>query len=130
MDIRHLRLFLTTLEHGNITAAASALGITQPALSKQLARLEEVFGVPLLERLPRGVKTSAQGKILRDHAKSIEASYRSAVRHLGSPGGAEAGEIAVGAGYFWLHGFLPRAVANLVAEQPEARIRIVADVPK
>ena len=130
MDIRHLRLFLKTLEHGNITAAAHDLGITQPALSKQLSRLEEEFGVKLLERLPRGVQPSAFGKILSDHAKSIEASYTSALRHLDNTSASAGAEISIGAGYYWLNGLLPRAVACLVKERPNARIRIIAGVPE
>ena len=130
MNLHHLRLFITTLEHGNITAAANALGITQPALSKQLGRLEEDFGVKLLERLPRGVKPTAAGKVLADHAKSVEASYRSAVRLMESVTKSETGEVSVGAGYYWMNGFLPRAVAELVSEFPDARVRIVAGVPE
>ena len=129
MNLHHLRLFVTTLEHGNITAAAVALGITQPALSKQLGRLEEDFGVPLLERLPRGVQPTPAGKVLADHAKSVDASYRSAVRLMKSVTKSEIGEVSVGAGYYWLNGFLPRAVAELVSDYPEARVRIVAGVP-
>ncbi len=130
MDIRHLRLFLKTLEHGNITSAAAELGISQPALSKQLSRLEEEFEVELLERLPRGVRPSAMGKILHDYAKSIDASYRSALRHLESARNDDDEETTIGSGYYWLNGLLPRAVAQLVQDRPGARIRIVAGVPE
>ena len=130
MDIRHLRLFLKILEHGKISAAAADLGISQPALSKQLSRLEKELGTELLERLPRGVLPSPTGRILLDYAKSIDASYRSALRHIESTRKEDFSEITVGAGYYWLNGLLPRAVARLVSDHPGVRIKIVAGVPE
>ena len=130
MDIRHLRVFMKVLEHGNITAAANDLGISQPALSKQLSRLEREFGLSLLERLPRGVQPSEHGKILEHYARSIDANYRSALRHLGSASGREDGEITIGAGFFWLQGPLPRAMARLSGVYPRAKIKIVGGVPE
>lgn len=130
MDLRHLDLFMTTLEHGNITSAAQSLGITQPALSKQLARLEAEFGVDLLERLPRGVQPTAEGAILLDHARSIRSTYKSAVRQLSTITKTSGSEITVGAGYYWLNGLLPRAIARLIAQNPDIKICIAADVPE
>ena len=130
MDIRHLRLFLTVLDHGNISAAAQELGISQPALSKQLGRLEQECGMLLLERLPRGVRPTRQGTILADYARSIDASYRSALRHLADRENDNHDEISVGAGFFWLNGLLPRAVAHVVSKHPNARIKILAGVPE
>lgn len=130
MNLHHLHLFLTTIEHGNITAAAHALGISQPALSKQLSRLEQDFDTALLKRLPRGVQPTAAGAILADHARSVEASYRSAVRLMDSVKKGGSAQISVGAGYYWLNGFLPQAVAALVSDHPEAQVRIEAGVPE
>ncbi len=129
VDIRHLRLFLKTLEHGNITSAAADLGMSQPALSKHLSRLEEELEVKLLDRLPRGVQPSHFGKILGDYAKAIDANYRSALRHLDSAKDADRGEIVVGAGFYWLNGLLPEAVAQLASKYPQASVKITAGVP-
>jgi len=130
VDIRHLRLFMTVVDHGSITAAADELGLSQPALSKHLSRLENELETTLLERLPRGVRLTPTGRILFDYAKSIDASYRSALRQIGSARTGEVTEISIGSGYFWLNGFLPKAVALLIADYPDVRVKIVSGVPK
>lgn len=129
MDIRHLRLFMTVVDHGSITAAAEALGLSQPALSKHLSRLESELETTLLERLPRGVRPSNTGRILFDYAKSIDASYRSALRQIDSTTAGQVTQITIGSGYFWLNGFLPKAVALLVSAHPDLRVNIVSGVP-
>ena len=54
LDLRLLRYFVAIAECGSFTDAAVALGVTQPALSQGLRRLEDVMGLPLLKRGPRG----------------------------------------------------------------------------
>ncbi len=55
MNQRQLEVFLAAARHGNITAAANELFLTQPTASYQLRLLEEEFGSPLFERRARGV---------------------------------------------------------------------------
>ncbi|WP_421849707.1 LysR family transcriptional regulator [Oricola sp.] len=129
MDVRHLRLFMTVVDRGSITAAAEELGLSQPALSKHLSRLEAELETKLLVRLPRGVRPSRTGQILFDYAKSIDASYRSALRQIDGAKEAQIAEITIGSGYFWLTGFLPKAVALLVGEHPDIRVNIETGVP-
>lgn len=129
MDIRHLRLFMKVVDHGSITTAAEELGMSQPALSKHLSRLETELEVKLLERLPRGVRASPSGKILFDYAKSIDASYRSALRQIDNTKHSKVTEISVGSGYFWLYGMLPRAIARLVSTHPNVKVNVKTGVP-
>ena len=65
MELRHLRYFVTAAELGSITRAAEKLFIAQPPLSAQLKQLEEEVGVPLLVRLPRGVRLTEAGDGVR-----------------------------------------------------------------
>lgn len=55
MRLEQISYFLSVAEHGNITAAARSLYISQPALSKQITLLEQEIGLPLFERQARGV---------------------------------------------------------------------------
>lgn len=71
MDIKQLRYFLATVDHRNMTRAADALHIAQPALSQQIAGLERFFGSKLLERSARGVQPTAAGEVLYRHAKGL-----------------------------------------------------------
>lgn len=54
MRLEQISYFLSVAEHGNITAAARSLYISQPALSKQITLLEQEIGLPLFERQARG----------------------------------------------------------------------------
>jgi DNA-binding transcriptional LysR family regulator len=54
-DWNLVRAFLVTAEEGSLSAAARALGLTQPTLSRQVAGLEEELGVSLFERVGKGV---------------------------------------------------------------------------
>ena len=63
--------FLTVVEAGKILAAADRLAITQPALSRVIAKLEDRFGGRLFERIPTGVRLTVLGTMVagfaRDH---------------------------------------------------------------
>ncbi|MCB0357363.1 MAG: LysR family transcriptional regulator [Bdellovibrionales bacterium] len=71
MNLQQLTTFCTVLSEGSMTAAASKLYLTQPAVSQQIRNLEEEVGVELLERGVRKVKPTLQGQLLFDYAKKI-----------------------------------------------------------
>lgn len=64
MQFRHLRYFVKIVEAGSFSRAASLIHIAQPALSKQIAELEDEFGVTLLHRSARGITPTAAGETL------------------------------------------------------------------
>jgi DNA-binding transcriptional LysR family regulator len=68
LDLRRLRIFAAVAETGSFTAAATALYLTQPAVSQQMAILEREAGVPLLERVPRGIRLTPAGQLLAERA--------------------------------------------------------------
>ena len=73
MDLRVLRYFLTVAREGNISSAASRLGVTQPTLSRQLQELESEFHIKLFNRGCRGrtLTLTEKGAILRHRAEEI-----------------------------------------------------------
>lgn len=71
MDTRLLEYFLAIAEEGNMTRAAENLHVTQPTLSKQLRKLEEMLGVELFERANRRMILTDAGLKLRDRARVI-----------------------------------------------------------
>ncbi|MFC3124362.1 LysR substrate-binding domain-containing protein [Pseudoroseomonas globiformis] len=97
MDVRQLRYFLGVAEAGSFSAASVRLGIVQPALSQQVARLEADLGVALMVRNSRGIALTSAGEVLRDRATILLRdlqSTREAV--LTEAGGPVKGSVTVG----------------------------------
>jgi LysR family transcriptional regulator, nitrogen assimilation regulatory protein len=85
MDTHRLKYFLRIAEEGSITRAASALGIAQPALSRQIRLLEEDLGVSLFRRTRRGVQLTDEGERLRASTAAPLRQLELAVQYAGSP---------------------------------------------
>jgi LysR family nitrogen assimilation transcriptional regulator len=71
MQFRQLRYFVKIVDAGSFSRAASVVHVAQPALSQQIAELEERFGIMLLQRSARGVRPTAAGEILYKEASAI-----------------------------------------------------------
>lgn len=71
-SLKQIRYFLTVADLGGFTPAAAALFVAQPALSRQVAQLEEELGFTLFEREPRGVRLTPAGAVYRDRVVAIE----------------------------------------------------------
>lgn len=79
VHLRDLRYFVAVAEEEHVTRAAQRLFVSQPALSKQLRALEAQLGLPLLERLPRGVALTPQGRALLPEARTLLLAWDEAV---------------------------------------------------
>jgi DNA-binding transcriptional LysR family regulator len=71
LELRHLRYFCAVSEAGSFGRAAEQLGLTQPTLSRQVADLEGVVAIPLLERITRGVSATPAGDAFMRSARRI-----------------------------------------------------------
>jgi len=79
-EIREIQVFLALVNHGSFSAAAKHLGITQPAVSAQIAKLEQVIGFPLFYRGPEGTVITEQGKALIPLVQDIEKEHTALLR--------------------------------------------------
>ena len=64
-----LRYFLEVVRSGSVSEAATRLNVSPSAVSRQVAALEDLLGVPLFDRRPRGMAPSAAGELLAAHAR-------------------------------------------------------------
>ena len=127
MELRTLRNFAAVARAGNVTRAAAALHVSQPALSMQLRELEEEMGGPLLVRRPRGVEPTERGALLLRRADDLLALAERARDEVRGEGGAGlSGTLALGAGETEAFGTLGRAIAELCAENPGLRVELTS----
>lgn len=78
MDIQNLRAFLLVAESGSFSLAAEKLHLTQPAVSKRVAQLEEELETPLFDRIGRTVRTTEAGDALLPHARAVQREIQAA----------------------------------------------------
>ncbi|MDK1344691.1 LysR family transcriptional regulator [Streptomyces sp. 378] len=71
LDTRHLEAFLGAVDAGSVTRAASMLRVTQPTVTNRIKALERSLGLPLLERLPGGVRPTRAGRSILEQAREI-----------------------------------------------------------
>ena len=71
MELDQLRYFLRVAQRGSFTKAADELGVSQPALSRSIQKLEEELGQPVIERHPRHVTLTEAGALLQSRAQQI-----------------------------------------------------------
>ncbi|MEO3470257.1 LysR substrate-binding domain-containing protein [Roseomonas sp. CAU 1739] len=109
LDLDLLRGFVTVAERGGFTAAGTALGLTQSAISLKVKRLEDILGKRVLDRGGRGVALTREGETLLAYARRILALNDEAVRRMIAP--PVEGRLRLGVADH----FIPRNLAPVLA---------------
>lgn len=118
VTIAGLRVVREIALSGSFTAAARLLGYSQPAISRQVAAMEAAVGSPLFVREPRGVRVSAAGAVVVEHAGRVLAGVNALRQDLESLSDRLAGRIKVGAFPAATAVLVPRALARLRVDHP------------
>ncbi|MGH0028924.1 MAG: LysR family transcriptional regulator [Myxococcota bacterium] len=127
-ELRHLQQFVALHEHGTVRAAARALGLSQPALSRSLKALEEEVGAPLFERTrPRVVPTPA-GRLVLERAEDVLGAARRVQGDVDRYLGRETGELVAGIGTYPAESILPPALGAFMKRHPAVRVRVLVEV--
>ena len=113
-----MRSLLAVAEHGAITDAAAALGISQSALSRRMDQLEEALGAPLLERVGRGVALTAIGQLALEEGKLLVQRYDRLKSRVHEHLRLDAGVVRIGGGATAVGFLLPRAIAAFRSRHP------------
>lgn len=96
MEIKDMQAFYTVVEEGNISHAALRLNVAQPALSRQMKRLEGSLGVQLFERGSRRIRLTEAGRLLYSRVERILGMVDGTVREITEIGTGVAGAIRIG----------------------------------
>ncbi len=118
LRIRHLELLLRLDQARSFHKAAASMGMTQPAASKLLQEIENMFGVPLFERSRRGISPTTFGVALLRKAELLLADLDSARDEIESLRHGATGRVRVGVLQVAIPVLLPRAFAHLQALHP------------
>src|SRR4029077_4659048 len=123
MELRHLRYFVAVGEEQHFGRAADRLHVAQPALSRQIQDLEREIGFLLFERLPRGVRLSAAGKLFLSDARRILKDVDEARRRAERLATGKAGTLRVGfVEMLSWHGVVPDAFRRFRRRQPDVEL--------
>ncbi|TDD68908.1 LysR family transcriptional regulator [Jiangella aurantiaca] len=96
LDVTKLATLRAVIERGSFSAAADALMLTQPAVSRQITLLERQAGTQLLRRTRQGVRPTEAGRILAEHAATILGQLARAEAHIGDLAGLRSGRVRLG----------------------------------
>ncbi|MGB4136659.1 MAG: LysR substrate-binding domain-containing protein [Microbacterium sp.] len=129
LKIRHLVLVTAIADEGTLVRTAQALHVTQPVVTRGLREVEELLGVALFERMPRGVKPTEYGRAFIDRARSVLAELRTADEEVRLLQTGRHGVVRVGTHLAGSNLLLPRAIAALKAEHPQLTVVVREGTP-
>jgi DNA-binding transcriptional LysR family regulator len=122
MDQRQLSSFVTLAEELHFVRAAARLGVTQPALSQQIARLEETLAVRLFERTKRRVALTDAGRVFLTDALAILRQFEQAAMGARRAAKGQIGRLTIGFVEASPFNVLPRLVSRLSRDLPEVSL--------
>ena len=126
-DWNRARAFLVTAEEGSLSAAARALGLAQPTLSRQVEALQKELGVVLFERFGRGLELTPAGASLVEHAKVMGQGAMALSVAAQGQSDEISGPVTISASDAYAGLWLPKILQKLRQQEPGLLIRVVAE---
>jgi DNA-binding transcriptional LysR family regulator len=124
MELRDLEYFAVVAEHAHLGRAAAALGLSQPALSKSLRRLESALQTKLVKRTAKGVELTLEGSTLLTRVSDLRVSLQNVAREITEVGEGRVGRLRIGAGFAISEQFLSTALATVLKNSPRSSLQI------
>ena len=126
MDILTMQYFLAVTREGTISAAAQALHVAQPSLSRQMKELETEVGATLFVRGNRKITLTEEGMVLRKRAEEMVRLMQLTKDEISQVKNHVSGSIRIGAGESHAFHYLSRTASELAAEHPDIRIHVTS----
>jgi DNA-binding transcriptional LysR family regulator len=125
MELRHLRYFVAVAEALSFRKAAGRLSVSEPAVSQQVADLEDELGLSLLNRNSRRVELTEIGRVFLGGARRTLASAREAVVQAQEAAAGERGRLSIGCIGQLVYAFLPDALAHFRERYPLVEVSVL-----
>src|SRR4051812_45808956 len=125
LRLRDVRVFMTVTELGSMGKAALQLAVSQPAVSKAIAGMEDTLGVPLLDRTPQGVEPTIYGRALLKWANTVRDDLRQGVREIEFLADPTAGEVSIGTTEAMAAGLVPAVIYRLCRQYPRLTFNVL-----
>jgi DNA-binding transcriptional LysR family regulator len=117
MDVRLLEAFRAVVDHRSVTAAAGAMGVTQPAVSTQIARLEEMVGFALFERSGGRLKPTSEGMLFYAEAMRVLGEFDRLQTTTAQIREGQAGRLTIASHPWAAISLLPKLVSEFLSER-------------
>jgi len=127
MNWDDLRFFLAVARHGSHSAAARALGVTQPTIGRRMAAFERELGARLFVATRLGQELSATGRELRVHAERMELDALAAERVSAGRDLGMRGKVSITASEWLVGAVLAPLIAPLSAQHPELELELISE---
>ena len=124
-DLRLVEFAVTLARYRHFARAAQALGLSQPALSRGIARLERELGSPLFERTTRSVQPTAAGLAFVERAKGVLEDAARLTQLHDEADGSLTGQLTIGSGPYPLEISVLPSIARLSTANPGLRVRLI-----
>lgn len=127
LKLRHLMMLVALDDHRKLHRAADAMNLSQPAASKMLAEIERMVGVPLFERLPRGIEPTWYGEALVRRSRTVLAELGQAGAEIAALRVGEGGSVAIGTVTSPAAETVVDAIEIVRRRMPRVQISVVVD---
>nr|WP_306267276.1 LysR family transcriptional regulator [Pararhizobium sp. IMCC3301] len=123
-NLTGLPQFVAVCASRNLTVAANVLGVSQPALTQAIAKLEKQLDVVLFDRTTRPMALTPYGALVLDYAQLLEQNTDRLTENLAAMKTGSGGILRIGAGPDWIHEILPVAISDLQRDHPGVRVNL------
>lgn len=128
MDIRHARTFVTVAEMGTVSKAAVRLHVAQPALSRQIANLEQELGLRLFDRVGRRLMLTGEGEQLLEDCRHLLSSADSLRERARLLAGGETGTLRVAASPQFIEGVMAGFLHRYRKRYPNVQVTVIESI--
>jgi DNA-binding transcriptional LysR family regulator len=126
MDVRNIEMFQMVMQHGSVTGAARALGVSQPAVSAAITKLEKEVGFVLFRREGRHIAPTQEAVLFSADAMRAMSGFEALADAAAGISATARGSMTIASNPAPAISWLPAIVAEFLSTRPETRIRFIS----